>query len=72
MTWQPILRAIIAGTGAVKKNHTCAPFPERERSTSTGKPSLSAVSANARASSFHVLLSKSTARNQHVSSGSIG
>ena len=72
MRWHPILRAVAAGTGSEKKNHTCAPFPDRERSTSTGRSRRRAVSANARTSSFHEPLSKSTARNQHVSSGSIG
>jgi len=31
MRKQPSLRAVIAGTGDAKKNHACAPLPERER-----------------------------------------
>jgi hypothetical protein len=66
------LRAAHAATGAEKKNQTCAPFPDRERSTTSGRSSRRQVAAKARTSSVHVALSKSTARNQQVPSGSIG
>ena len=72
MMWQPILRAVAAATGVAKKNQTCAPLPERERSTATASPSRRHVCLNARTSSIHELLSKSTAKNQHVSSSNIG
>ena len=72
MRWQPILRAVAAATGVAKKNQTCAPLPERERSTATGSPIRRLVCTNARTSSIHALLSKSTARNQQVSSSCIG
>jgi spore coat protein CotF len=32
----PNLRAKAAETGISKKNHTCPPLPERDRSTATG------------------------------------
>jgi len=64
--------AMFAETGAVKKHHACAPFPERERSIATGILKDWLVSANAVTSSFHEFLSKSTARNQQVSSSSSG
>ena len=63
----PILRAMVADTGAVKKNHACAPLPERDRSTATGTPARLHVSANALTSLAHEHLSKSMARNQQVS-----
>jgi len=52
----------------VKKNHAGAPLPERDRSTATGTSTERQVSTKARMSSVHDALSKSTARNQHVSS----
>jgi hypothetical protein len=67
-----------AGGRAVKratkerKNHACAPFPERERSTVAGVPKDRLVSAKAARSSFQELLSKSTARSQQVSSSRSG
>jgi hypothetical protein len=54
----------VRGTAAVKKNHTWAPFPERERSIAMGTLRTRQVSAKAATSSFHELLSKSAARNQ--------
>ena len=35
---QPILRAIAAGVGMAKKNHACAPLPERDRSIAVSNP----------------------------------
>ena len=32
------MRAVAAATGAEKKNQTCAPLPERDRSTADGQP----------------------------------
>ena len=60
--------AATAVTGASKKHHTCAPFPERERSIANCRALLRQVSAKAVTSSRHCSLSKSTARNQQVSS----
>ena len=65
MRWQPIWRAVDARTGSETKNHTCAPFPDRDRSTRAGRASRRAVSANARTSSLQVLLSKSTIQGCH-------
>src|SRR5271167_4959679 len=48
------------------------PFPERERSKEAGTPIARQVSRYAPASSCHDCLSKSTARNQQVSSESSG
>ncbi len=42
MRWQPILRAVAAATGVAKKNQTCAPLPERERSTASRQPQSTA------------------------------
>ncbi len=64
----PGLRAAAADIGDVKKNQTWAALPERDRSTAAGIPTRWQVSTNALTSTIHVLLSKSTARNQHVSS----
>lgn len=72
MRWQPIFRATAAPTGSEKKNHTCAPLPDRERSMSGVSANRRAVVTKALTSSRHVLLSKSAARSQHVSSGSMG
>ena len=69
--WQAICRAIDAAIGAEKKNQTCAPLPDLERSTTAGRPYLRAVVVKARASSAQLPLSKSTATNQQVSSTSI-
>src|SRR2546427_8232418 len=56
-------RAVAAGTGAAKKNQTCAPFPDRERSTAAGNPTVREVSTNAATSSAQDSSSKSAARN---------
>src|SRR5882724_10241485 len=34
--WLPLLRAVATATSSEKKNQTCAPFPDRDRSTSVG------------------------------------
>jgi len=68
----PSRRAAPAGTGRSKKNQMCAPLPERERSNTAGTSSSRQVERNADVSSFHVFLSKSTARNQQVSFSSSG
>src|SRR3981189_566711 len=47
----PILLATFAEIGEAKKNHACAPLPERERSTAGGVPRDRLVSANAATSS---------------------
>src|SRR5579864_4759856 len=63
---------MLAGTGAEKKNQTWAPLPERDLSTAAGRPTPRHVSTNALTSSVHVPASKSTARNQQVSSSRRG
>jgi hypothetical protein len=69
---EPIFRNSTAGSGSEKKIHTWAPFPERERSSAAATSWDLQVSRNADTSSIHVVLSKSTARNQDVSSGKRG
>src|ERR1017187_10987054 len=66
----PSLRAVIAGNARSKKIQMWPPFPERERSKAAGTFNSLQVSRNASESYSHVFLSKSAARNQHVSSGS--
>ena len=68
----PRRRASEAETGSVKKSQAWAPLPERERSIATEIPNVRAVSQNAATSRIHDALSKSAARNQQVSSGSMG
>src|SRR6266571_3663110 len=63
--------ASAAGTGSAKKIQAWAPLPERDRSMATGPPRARAVSRKAATSRIQDFLSKSAARNQHVSSGSI-
>ena len=70
--YDAILRAEVALTGAEKKDQACAPFPERDLSTATGKPRSVQVRAKAVTSARHCASSKSTATNQHVSSRSSG
>jgi len=65
-------RRACGATGAEKKNQTWAPLPERDLSTAAGTQTRRHVSTKALTSSVHVLLSKSTARNQQVSSSSSG
>src|ERR1019366_5861600 len=65
----PSLRAVIAGNARSKTVPMWPPFPERERSTAAGTFNSRHVSRKARESYSHVVLSKSAARNQHVSSG---
>jgi hypothetical protein len=72
MKKQPIFRAMLAGTGAVKKNQACAPFPECDLSTETATPDDRQVVTKAAMSSFQVDLSKSAANNQQVSSSRRG
>src|SRR5574340_689535 len=48
---QPILRAREAWRGSAKKNHTCAPLPDRDRSTAAGRPACLHVATNAATSS---------------------
>jgi hypothetical protein len=43
----PSFRAVDAAIGAEKKNQTCAPLPDRERSTTAGSPSRREVSTKA-------------------------
>src|SRR5205085_11417165 len=64
--------ASAAGTGSAKKIQACAPLPERDRSMATGTPFVRVASRNAETSFIQDFLSKSAARNQQVSSGSIG
>src|SRR5674476_518644 len=66
----PSLRAVIAGNARSKKIQMWPPFPERERSKAAGTFNSWQVSTKASESYSHVFLSKSAARNQHVSSGS--
>src|SRR5436190_17186448 len=68
----PSLRAVVAGSARSKKIQVCPPFPERERSRAAGTLSSWQVSRKARESYSQVFLSKSAARNQHVSSGRRG
>jgi hypothetical protein len=70
--WLSALEANAAGMASSKKNQTCAPRPERERSRAVGRFSRRHVSRNAVASSCHPALSKSTARKKHVSSRNSG
>src|SRR5271165_1255743 len=64
----PSLRAVIADSARSKKIQTWPPFPERERSKAAGTLNSWQVSRKAWASYSQVFLSKSAARNQHVSS----
>src|SRR5208283_930045 len=57
----PSLRASTPDTGRSKNIQTCAPFPDRERSTETGTWNCLQVATNAAASAIHDFLSKSTA-----------
>jgi len=68
----PSLRAVIAGRARSKKIQMWPPFPERERSKAAGTLNSLQVSRKAWESYSHVFLSKSAARNQHVSSGRRG
>lgn len=68
----PRRRADDAGTGSVKKIHTCPPRPDRDRSSAAGTPLVVQVARNTAASWRHVCLSKSMATNRHVSSASRG
>src|SRR6516165_9975017 len=68
----PSLRAVIAGEARSKKIQIWPPLPERERSRAAGTANSRQVSRKARESYSHVFLSKSAARNQHVSSGRRG
>src|SRR5215831_2946951 len=65
----PSLRAVIAGSARSKKIQIWPPFPERERSKTAGTFNSWHVSRKARESYSQAFLSKSAARNQHVSSG---
>lgn len=67
-----IRRAVAAAIGTAKKNQTWAPSPERDLSTAQLRLNWSAVSTKAVTSRRQSSLSKSMARNEHVSSGSIG
>src|SRR5262249_39459877 len=51
-----------------KKTHTWPPCPDRERSSTAGMPRAAHACRKAAESSVQVALSKSTARNQQVSS----
>jgi len=42
-TYEASCRAALAGTTTAKKNHACAPFPDRDRSIATGNPTAQAV-----------------------------
>jgi hypothetical protein len=68
----PILRANDAGMGCSKKIQICAPFPERDLSKQAGMAQFVQTCKNAETSSVQVVLSKSMARNQQVSSLSRG
>jgi len=59
--YDAICRAAAAGTRSAKKNHACAPFPDRDRSTATGNPAARDVSAKAETSHCQPAPSKSTA-----------
>jgi hypothetical protein len=67
-----MVRAGIAGSARSKKIQMWPPFPERERSKAAGTFNSWQVSRKARESYSQVILSKSAARNQHVSSGRRG
>jgi hypothetical protein len=56
----------------VEKNHSCAPRPDRDCSRCAGISLREQASRKANASSCHAVLSKSAARNQHVSFFSSG
>jgi hypothetical protein len=72
LSFQEHLTRDVRRDRAAKKNQACAPFPERERSIATEIPTDRQVSAKAAASCFHEPVSKSTARNQQVSSSRSG
>ena len=69
---QPSLRAVIAGTACSKKIQTWPPLPDLDRSSAADTHISRQVSMNAIESSCQVFLSKSTARNQQVSSDNNG
>ena len=69
---EPKRRASAAGTGSLKKNHTCAPSPERERSIAGASWSSSHTSRIALTSDCQERPSRSIASSQHVSSASSG
>ena len=58
--------------GTLEEIQMCPPLPERDRSSGADTPSSRHVSRNAATSSCQLFLSKSTARNQQVSSRSNG
>src|SRR5580658_10462039 len=64
--------AKVAEIGAAKNTQTCAPFPERDRSSAAGTFIPRQDSTKACASRFHDSPSKSAAKNQQVSSASRG
>ena len=66
MRKQPSLRAATADTGEAKKNHACAPLPERDRSMATGTSCRLQVSAKAAMSSCQVFLSLRAASGVRV------
>src|SRR5271170_2759065 len=68
----PSLLASAASTGRSKNIQMCAPFPDRDLSTTAGTWNRRHVSRNAAASAIHDFLSKSTARSQHISSDRSG
>lgn len=61
----PIKRACLAAIGSEKNIQTCAPLPERERSTKNGIFKDKHASENAVTQFFQSDLSKSTASNLH-------
>ena len=68
----PSIRAVEAGTLPEENTHTCAPSPERDRSSTAGTPLLRHTSTYANASSVHDAPSKSHTRSRHASPRSNG
>jgi hypothetical protein len=68
----PNVRAVAAGTGALKKIHTWAPIPDRDTSNAAGTLTARAAFKYDSASSMAAGPSKSAASQRHVSPSSSG
>ena len=66
------LARVLAGTGAEKKNHDVGTVARARSLDRRGQPHATTGLGERATSSIHVLLSKSTARNQQVSSSKSG
>ena len=68
----PSVRAVVAGTGPLKKIHTWAPIPDRDTSNAAGTLIARAAFRYDSASSMAAGPSKSAASHQHVSPSNSG